>query len=314
MGRHPARMRRFTLAALIAAGCGGHPAAEPSAAVSAAPAPPAEAPAWLAAPALASDVAWLCAPERAGRGAYQPGGAATADWIAGIFGDLGLEVIRQPIGGGGDNVIGVLRGDQRAVLVAAHYDHLGLDDAGVVYPGADDNASGVAVLLALARDTVRHRPRHTVLFAAFGAEELGLLGSGEYVVHPVWPLAATDAVMNFDMVGRNFFEAGADQPAAAAVIGLETLDGARVAADRAAATAGLKMIPAPAGLLEVFGYANRTDDWWFRRRGIPAIHFSTGMHDDYHQPSDTPDRLVAEQLARVASTAAGLLRWLANRP
>jgi hypothetical protein len=296
-------------ATLAACGGGGRPR----------PAPPAPAaahaeklPAWFAPEALAADVAWLCDPARPGRGAYQPGGQAAADWIAGIFGELGLDVVRQPISGGSENVIGILRGDARAVIVSAHHDHLGIAEDRTVYPGADDNASGVAVLLAIARDLARGpRPRHTVLFAAFGAEELGLLGSGEYIGKPIWPLADTLAVVNFDMVGRDFFEAGADQPGAAAVIGTETLNGARAAVQRSADAAGLKLIAAPAGLLEVFGYANRTDDWWFRRRRVPAIHFSTGMHDDYHQPTDTPDRLVPEQMSRVARTAAGLTRWIA---
>ncbi|HTM18999.1 MAG TPA: M20/M25/M40 family metallo-hydrolase [Kofleriaceae bacterium] len=317
-------LARLALLALLT-GCGGaHPA--PAAAAPAdgerparaapAPGPAAPVAAWFAPAALAADVAWLCAPARAGRGAHQPGGHATADWVAGVFRELGLDVVRQPIGAmpGAENVIGILRGDARAVLVSAHYDHLGRDDDGTVYPGADDNASGVAVLLAIARDLARGaRPRHTVLLVAFGAEEEGLLGSGEYIVHPAWPLERTAAVINFDMVGRNFFEAGADQPGAAAIIGSETVDGGRAAVQTAADAAGLKVIAAPAALLDVLGYANRTDDWWFRRRSVPAIHFSTGMHDDYHLPSDTPDRLVPEQMSRIARAAAGLARWLANR-
>jgi len=304
--------RAWVAAALLLAACGGRSAPASTGGVT--PAAADKTPAWFAPEALAADVAWLCDRARAGRGAYQPGGRAAADWFAARFAELGLEVQRQPIPGGSENVFGLLRGDDRAVVVSAHYDHLG-DQEGTVYPGADDNASGAAVLLALARDAARGpRPRHTLLFAAFGAEELGLLGSGEYVNRPVWPLARTLAVINFDMVGRNFFEAGAAQPATAAVIGLETLDGARAVAEEAAAAAGLKIVPAPAGLLEVFGYANRTDDWWFRRRGVPAIHFSTGMHDDYHQPTDTPERLVPAQLARVARTAAALVRWLGARP
>jgi Zn-dependent M28 family amino/carboxypeptidase len=304
---------RLVIAAALA-GCGGTRPPPPP------PAPadgePAAAPvaAWFAPEALAADVAWLCGEARAGRGAYQPGGDAAADWIARIFAELGLEVARQPISGGSENVIGILRGDARAVIVSAHYDHLGVMPDRTVYPGADDNASGVAVMLAIARDFARGpRPRHTVLFIAFGAEELGLLGSGEYIGKPAWPLAETIAIVNFDMVGRDFFEAGADQAGAAAVIGTETLDGARVAVQVAADAAGLKIIAAPAGLLDVFGYANRTDDWWFRRRNVPAIHFSTGMHHDYHQPSDTPDRLVPAQMSRVARTAAGLTRWLAGK-
>ncbi|HLU65063.1 MAG TPA: M28 family peptidase, partial [Kofleriaceae bacterium] len=169
---------------LAAAGCSGG-----SRAPAAPPAPAAEPPRDpLAADQLMADVAWMCAPERAGRGSYQPGGVATADYIARAFEDAGLEVVRQPIAGGVDNVIGIKRGGPQAVLVSAHYDHLGVDRQGRVFPGADDNASGAAVLLGLARAAARRSFRHTVLFVAFGAEEAGLVGSGVYVSRPTWPL------------------------------------------------------------------------------------------------------------------------------
>src|SRR4030095_5482096 len=84
-------------------------------------------------------------------------------------------VFRQPIASGGiDNVIGVKRAGPDAVVFSAHYDHLGTDGGGAVFPGADDNASGAAVLLGLARASRSRCYRHTVLFAAFGAEEAGL--------------------------------------------------------------------------------------------------------------------------------------------
>jgi hypothetical protein len=261
-----------------------------------------------------ADVDWLCAPERAGRGSYQPGGAAAADYMAAAFEEAGLEVVRQPIAPGGiDNVIGIKRAGPQAVLVSAHYDHLGADATGRVFPGADDNASGAAVLLALARTAAGRRYRHTILFAAFGAEEVGLVGSGTYIAEPVWPLARTASVLNFDMVGRNFFEWGSGREAAAAIVGLEDRPDLMTAARRSAAAAGLELIPVPAHLVELFGFEDRTDEWWFRRRGMLAIHISTSLHDDYHQPSDTPDRLVPAQLERVARTSAGLLDTLASR-
>jgi hypothetical protein len=271
--------------------------------------------------ALLADVAWLCDPARRGRGSATPDALAAAEHIAAEMADIGLEVVEQPLPGGGRNVIGILRGDDRAVLVTAHHDHLGMDAVGRVYPGADDNASGVAVMLALARDAADRRDgaggsrsgyRHTLIFASFDAEEIGLLGSAEYLARPVWPLDRTIAVVNFDMVGRNFFEAGVDRPAAVAVIGLEDHAGARVVVEELAAVHGLSLIVAPARLLEVFGFAARTDDWRFRRQGLVAIHFSTGLHDDYHRPTDRPERLVPGQMACIGRTAAGLLRYLAE--
>jgi hypothetical protein len=274
--------------------------------------PPAEDP--LAASALLADVHWLCDPARAGRGSYQPGAVAAADYMARAFEEAGLEVVRQPIVDGGiDNVIGIKRAGPDAVLVSAHYDHLGVDASGRVFPGADDNASGAAVLLGLARTAATRSYRRTLLFAAFGAEELGLVGSGVYVAKPVWPLERTSAVLNFDMVGRNFFEWGARREATAAIVGLERHPKLLAAARRAAGEAGLDLVAVPAHLVELFGFEDRTDEWWFRRRGMLAIHMSTSLHDDYHEPSDTPDRLVPAQLERVARTSAGLLDVLARR-
>ncbi len=305
-------------AAALALGCGPRgprgPADAPRAPSSASPvAQPAGADPF-AADRMMADVAWLTDPARAGRGAYQPGGRATAAWIAGVFSDLGLRVVRQPVGGGAENVIGILEGGPEAVVVGAHYDHLG-SRGGLVYPGADDNASGVAVLLALARAHVAAGPSaRTIVFAAFGAEEEGLIGSARYIAEPAWPLERTVAMINFDMVGRRFFELGANRPAAVGVIGLEGDEAAAAALQKVAGRVGLELVAAPARLLEVFGYAYRTDDWWFRRQGIRAFHFSTGFHIDYHQPSDTPDKLVPAQLRRIARAADGLLDHLAGDP
>ena len=142
----------------------------------------------------------------------------------------------------------------------------------------------------------------------------GLVGSATYLNKPTWPLESTLAVINFDMVGRNFFEAGADKAGTVAVIGLEDHDGARQVAEAAAEAVGLELVVVPAQLLEVFGQSFRTDDWRFRRTGKVAIHFSTGYHDDYHQPTDTPDKLVPGQLERIARTNSALLDFLAGKP
>jgi Zn-dependent M28 family amino/carboxypeptidase len=259
-----------------------------------------------------ADVRRLCAPELAGRGSYQEGGERAAEYMAAALRDAGLEVVRQPILGRIDNVIGIKRAGEDAVLVSAHYDHLGVDAAGRVYPGADDNASGAAVLLGMARAAAGRQFRHTVLFIAFGAEEVGLAGSGVYVADPTWPLERTRAVINFDMVGRNFFEWGSGRRGAAAIVGLENRPDLLALARRAASRAGLDLVPVPAALVELFGFEDRTDDWWFRRRGILSIHMSTSLHEDYHRTTDTPDRLAPAQLERVARTATALLEHLAG--
>lgn len=305
-------MTRFAAAALaaVALGCSGSPApplrvADPPG--RAAPADP------LSADNIMADVMALCAPRFAGRGAFQPGGRLAADYMAQKLAAAGLHVSRQTIERGAKNVIGVL-GDLDGgpgVIVSAHYDHLGVGPRGEVYPGADDNASGAAVLLAIARSLAADRPARPVLFIAFGAEEEGLVGSGVYLESPVLPLAETAAVVNFDMVGRDFFEAGADTPRTAVVVGLEGSARAAALTREGARAAGLRLIEAPARLLQLFRIENRTDDWSFRRAGVLAIHFSTGLHDDYHQTTDTPDKLQPAQMERIARTAAYLVRGLA---
>ena len=268
----------------------------------------------LAASSLMNDVARLTADEMRGRGSYQPGAAIAANFVASELAAIGLDVIRQDVRGGAQNIIGIKSGGPLAVIVSAHHDHLGKDSADTIFPGADDNASGVAVLLGIARSRRQADYAHTVLFISFGAEEDGLVGSNHYVHHPLWPLSKTLAVVNFDMVGRNFFEAGTDREAAAAVIGLEGDPVLLRATERAAAAAGLRLVSFPARLLELFGLDDRTDDWWFRRQDIPSIHFSTGLHDDYHRSSDTLEKLVPAQLERIARTAASVLDVVASRP
>jgi hypothetical protein len=95
------------------------------------------------------------------------------------------------------------------------------------------------------------------------------------------------------------------------VVGLEGSEMARDLATRASKAASLNMIEVPARLLELFNLHDRTDDWWFRRQEILSIHFSTGLHDDYHQETDTVEKIVPLQLSRIATMAADVLDGLA---
>lgn len=299
-------------------GCGGRAhsrAGAPSRGEPATEQPGAGAP--LAAESLARDVAWLASEGFAGRGSYQDGGRRAATAIAARFEALGYQVHRQALPGNAETVIAYRRGTPRALIVAAHYDHLGVDEGGRIYPGADDNASGVAVLLGLAAAFADRRPtvaEPTLLFIAFGAEEDGLVGSRAYVAAPFWPLANTIAVINFDMVGRRLLEGTVDRPAAVAVVGLDEVAGAGAAIERASARAGLAVVAMPPQVIELVGGAHRTDEWSFREAGIPALHFSTGLHGDYHLPSDTADRIDHSQLHRVAVVAEALILALLSEP
>jgi Iap family predicted aminopeptidase len=295
---------RGALAVVVLAACSGR-APKPT--------PPAEPPKPrdpLAAGAIMRDVTWLCDPARQGRGSYQQGGREAADYMARELAAAGLEVERQPVGEGADNILAIARGDAEAIVVSAHYDHLGVDSHGTIYPGADDNASGAAVLLAIARAEAGRRHRHTILYASFGAEEEGLVGSGVYVRDPTWPLDHTLAIINFDMVGRRFFELAVDRDAAIGAVGLDDDPALGGAAREAAKDAGLALVETSPALLYAVGEAFRGDDWNFRSPSLPSLHFSTGLHDDYHRPTDTPDKLSSAQLVRTARLVRGIVTRL----
>ena len=204
-----------------------------------------------------------------------------------------------------DNIIGLLSGTDPAlagavVVVGAHYDHLGRVN-GTVYPGADDNASGTAMVLGLARAfaAAGGAPR-TMIFALFSGEELGLLGSAHYVAHPPLPLDRTVAMVNFDMVGRL-------RDNRVSVSGIESAAGLRAAVATAGAGSPLKLDlrDSPHG---------PSDHVRFYTAGVPVVFFNTGRHDDYHKPSDTADRVDTAGMERIGVVALRLLGELAATP
>jgi acetylornithine deacetylase/succinyl-diaminopimelate desuccinylase-like protein len=187
-------------------------------------------------------------------------------------------------------------------VIGAHYDHLGVV-GGALYPGADDNASGTAVVVGLARAFAAAGPRErTLVFALFGAEEIGLVGSGHYVREPAVPLVRTVAMLNFDMVGRL-------GDAAVNVGGVESGQGLRDLAAEAGRALGTKVALHDSP----FGPSDHTR---FYDGGTPVLFFHTGGHADYHRPGDTTDKLDAAGMARVAALGARLVERLAaeSRP
>ncbi len=282
-----------------------------------APAPPAGDA--LALDSLLADIEWLASPERRGRGSTSDDAVAVARWLVDELTAAGYAPTTQPIDGapGQVNVLAVWGGRDDgvpAVVVTAHYDHLGVVD-GVVHPGADDNASGVAVALAVARDVAAHRDvAGRVVFAFLGAEEPGLFGARAYVAAPPHPLAATRVVLNLDMVGRRFFEGTMDQDATIGAVGLPDDPALLALGEAAAAEAGLSLVAVSPELIALVGEDWRSDDWVFRDRGVAAVHLSTGLHPDYHRPTDTIDRLSRPQLERVARLLRGLVTRAAARP
>jgi hypothetical protein len=217
------------------------------------------------------------------------------------------------------NVVGVLPGRDPAVaaecvVVGAHHDHLGHgndaslapDRLGEVHPGADDNASGVAALLAIGEALRAAGPaRRTVVLAAFGAEELGLLGSAELVRAPPPPceVERMQLMVNLDMVGR-------------AERGKLYLDGAATAKGLREAVTALAATRPRVPLELAFGGDGYgpSDHTSFYAKGVPVLFFFTGAHLDYHRPSDTAEKIDAARLVDVARLAFRAARDAAERP
>jgi hypothetical protein len=209
------------------------------------------------------------------------------------------------------NVIGILPGadsklKNQSIVIGAHYDHLGFghfgaidrEAEGKIHPGADDNASGTAVLIELAR-RLGHlpiQPARTIIFVAFSAEELGLYGSRYYVDHPASP-AAMDAMLNLDMVGRL-------RDDRITVFGARSGAGLSELVTRAAGRLGLEVNQADD--------VGRSDHRSFYTKKIPVLHFFTGNHADYHRATDTWDKLNIEGMARVTDLVLGIALEVAD--
>lgn len=216
------------------------------------------------------------------------------------------------------NVAGLLPGRDPAlagecVVVGAHHDHLGLggdaslapEQVGTVHPGADDNASGVAALLGLARAFAAEGPaRRTILFAAFGAEELGLLGSAHLVKSPPprCPVERMQLMVNLDMVGR-------PRDGKVYVDGADTAKGLRAIVEALADRPPLL----PLRLTFGGGGYGPSDHTSFYARDVPVLALFTGAHADYHRPSDTAEKIDAAGLAAIARLAHRLVREAAER-
>lgn len=201
------------------------------------------------------------------------------------------------------NVIGILPGADpalagEALVFGAHYDHLGLSN-GAVYPGADDNASGTAVVVGLARAFAAAGPRaRTLVFALFGAEELGLVGSGRYVKTPTIELSRTAAMLNFDMVGRL-------RDGKLTIGGVESGSTLRAVVNEAARKTGVS----PSLRESPYGPSDHSQ---FYGAGAPVLFFHTGAHPDYHKPTDTADKIDAAGMARIAALGMAVGERLAG--
>ncbi|MBL9076508.1 MAG: M28 family peptidase [Planctomycetes bacterium] len=201
------------------------------------------------------------------------------------------------------NVVAVLRGSDpqlaaEAVVYSAHMDHVGRRMDGAVFHGADDNASGTAGLLAIASAFAGSaaRPRRSVVFLSVSGEELGLWGSQFYADHPTWPIEQIVANVNTDMIGRSGPESGPKE--VGATPSHERSEYTTLVRDAAgfAAKLGIELVSADK-------YWDRSDHYNFAQKGIPVVFFCNGEHEDYHQVTDTPDKLDGDKMERLAQLA-----------
>ena len=250
---------------------------------------------------LMADLRALSSDAMEGRGAGTPGGYRAADYVERRFREIGLEGafdgrFRQgfplQLGGQGVNVVAEVPGTvfpQQALLVTAHFDHLGVR-WGQTYNGADDNASGVAVMLALAEHFSESPPQHTLIFAGLDGEEQGLVGAQALAGAPPVPLGAVLAVVNLDMVSRGplWLAGGAHYPHLRRL--LET-----PLADRGLAVRFGHDTGAGSG-----NWTGASDHAAFHQRGVPFVYLGVEDHADYHRPSDTADRVDPAVFARAA--------------
>lgn len=299
------------LLALVVAGCAGAQASStPAAARDAIPA--------LDSAKLLGDLFRLSHDSMAGRAAMTPENAKARAYLVSEMRRLGLAPVgasfeqpfamprrNRPDSVRGVNVVAQVRGTrfpERAIVVSAHFDHVAPRN-GNVYNGADDNASGTAALLQLAAHFQRHKPEHTLIFAFFDAEEMGLLGARAFVANPPVPLAQIAANVNMDMVARGdngtLWAVGTNpHPVMKPIV--EAL------------------VPA-SGVTVKMGYDTGTgrDNWTslsdqgaFHAQGIPFVYFGVEDHADYHEPTDDPEKVNAGWYYAAARTIAAFVTRL----
>jgi Zn-dependent M28 family amino/carboxypeptidase len=200
------------------------------------------------------------------------------------------------------NVVGLLRGtdpelSKQAIVYSAHMDHVGRRFDGEVFNGADDNASGTSGLLEIARAfATGDRPKRSLIFLSVSGEEKGLWGSAYYADHPTWPRSEIVANINTDMIGRSGPESGPTEVTVTPSFKHPKYSSLVRDAHGFAGAMGLSFTNGDK-------YYERSDHFNFACKGIPVVFFCNGEHEDYHQVTDTADKLDGDKMARIAQLA-----------
>ena len=288
-------------------------------------------PARVDASSLLGDVRTLASSAMEGRAVGTPGGKRARDYLLGRFREIGLAPVAgnsfeqaftfvpgrgirfwrsqfwaTPHPVSGVNLVGTIRGSvepDKYLLVTAHYDHLGIRN-GKLYPGADDNASGVGAMLAAAAWFKAHPPRHSLLFVAFDGEERGLRGARAFVEQPPVPLSSMLLDINYDMLSRS--------PAGEIFLtGLYANPQLRAVVDPVRVTAVPTILYGhdfPRPFWNTDDWTEQSDQGAFSDRHIPFVYLGVEDHPDYHQPTDTFERLDQKFYVAVSNASVDLVR------
>lgn len=276
--------------------------------------------------ALLGHLNFLAADSLYGRRAGSQYERRAADYIRDRFIEFGLEpgapgffqeftipfAVDGQVGLISQNVVGVLGGQGSLagqwVILGAHYDHLGYDsDPIVVYNGADDNASGTALMMEVASyvseyvsDAAHTEPnRRSIMFQAYGSEEVGLVGSFRFCDQPTVAMDSVVAMINLDMVGRLKDD----------VLGLIGLSSSPDWGEALSGTNSESL-----SLVSVDGLLNRSDQYCFYLAERPVLFLHTGLHAEYHTPLDDVALINAAGMVRVGNLAINLMLGLVHRP
>ena len=203
------------------------------------------------------------------------------------------------------NIIGIIPGSDpemknQAVIIGAHYDHLGVKNDTIIYNGADDNASGSAGVMALARmfSILKNKPKRSLVFCTWAGEEKGLFGSRYYTgTDPRFPLAKTIAYINLDMIGRS-------DSSYVRISGINSGSLFKELLDKYSEECGITY----SGRKSVSG----SDHVSFFSKNIPVLGFNTGLHKDYHKPTDTLEKIDLNGEVKICNLVFKLTKTLAD--
>jgi Zn-dependent M28 family amino/carboxypeptidase len=211
--------------------------------------------------------------------------------------------------GSSENVIAFIEGCEKpeeVLIISAHLDHIGVTSKGEINYGADDDGSGTVSIIEIAEafqlaKKEGHCPRRSIVFLHVTAEEIGLFGSKYYTEHPVFPLENTIANLNIDMIGR-VDNTHKETPNYLYLIGSDRLsqDLHNVSDSINKATVNINLDYSFNKKNDPNRFYYRSDHYNFAKHNIPVIFYFNGVHDDYHKPSDTPDKINYDLLERRA--------------